>query len=411
MSGLPEEPHLLLLLVGLMVVAAALIKAWLAEARVPAVVGYLVLGFGLRLADARWSILTPGAWSTLEFLALMGVVCLLFRVGLESDLGALLRQLRPAAPIWAGNVALSALAGFAAARWLVGLEPVPCLFVATAMTATSIGVSVGTWEQLDAMESEESQILLDVAELDDLSTVVLMSLLLAVTPVVLGDTLADLPALLGRTGGLVLVKLAALTLGCVLFSRYLEEPVTSYLQRRERGPDPMLSLVGIGLFTAAVAELLGFSVAIGAFFAGLVFSRDPRAVRMEASFGPVYALLIPFFFLGIGLKMDPSAMGPALGWGLVFLGVAVAGKVVGTALPAWSPLGRTGGLLLGCSMIPRAEIAMVVMQEGLALGPEAVPPSAYGAMVVVAFGTSVLAPFAVQAILRRHPVTPLEDEP
>jgi Kef-type K+ transport system membrane component KefB len=165
----------------------------------------------------------------------------------------------------------------------------------------------------------------------------------------------------------------------------------------------MIMVIGIGFIIAAVAGLMGFSVAIGAFFAGLVFSRDPRAVRMEESFTPLYEFFTPFFFIGIGLSIDPTMLITALGLGFILLIAAVLGKVIGAGGPAFLTLGSTGSLLLGVSMVPRAEIAMVIMERGYKLGDWAVPPEVFGAMAVVSAATCLISPVILRLLLKRWP--------
>jgi Kef-type K+ transport system membrane component KefB len=165
----------------------------------------------------------------------------------------------------------------------------------------------------------------------------------------------------------------------------------------------MLAVSGIGIIIAAVAGLIGFSLAIGAFFAGLVFSRDPEAVKMEASFLPVYEFLSPFFFIGIGLKIDPDSFTTALSLGCILAVAAIFAKVIADGIPVSLMRGMSGGLLIGTSMVPRAEITMVIMQKGLSLGDWAVPQKAFGAMVVVSAATCIISPVAVRAMLRKWP--------
>ena len=153
-----------------------------------------------------------------------------------------------------------------------------------------------------------------------------------------------------------------------------------------------------------MAGLGGFSVAIGAFFAGLLFSRDPRSVKLDASFDTFYELFVPFFFIGIGLKIDLAALSTAFDLGMFLLIVAVLGKFVGVAVPVllmnaeWK-----SAILLGVSMALRAEIAMIVMQHGLQIGAGTVPPRVFAAMVVVSAATSILVPLVLRPLLRRWP--------
>lgn len=122
--------------------------------------------------------------SLLDFLGTVGVVFLLFGVGLKTDIRGLREVLSRAGWIWAGNVLLSGGVGFLAARYLLDATFLPSLMVAVALTATSVGVTVGVWDSRDALDSRAGNILLDVAELDDISAVVLMALLFAVLPTI-----------------------------------------------------------------------------------------------------------------------------------------------------------------------------------------------------------------------------------
>jgi len=120
----------------------------------------------------------------------------------------------------------------------------------------------------------------------------------------------------------------------------------------------------IGVVIAAIAGLLGFSLAVGALFAGLVFSRDPEAVRVEASFIALYEMLVPFFFIVIGLQVNWGVLNDGLAIGGVFLVFAVAGKFVGTWVPARLTCTTAGASLIAVSMVPRAEITLVIAREG-----------------------------------------------
>ncbi|MGE0459772.1 MAG: cation:proton antiporter, partial [Vicinamibacterales bacterium] len=145
-------------------------------------------------------------------------------------------------------------------------------------------------------------------------------------------------------------------------------------------------------------------LAIGALGAGLVFSRDPQAVRTEARFEDLYALFVPFFFVRIGMQSDASALTHVLGLGSVLLVAAMLGKLVGAGLPGWLVAGRAAGVLIGLSMMPRAEIAMVVVDAARRLGPDVMPDDAYAAMVLVVLGTCLITPWLLATRLR--PVGP-----
>ncbi len=397
----PVAVHILL--VASVIVLCAVVRFALQRVHVPAIVGYFAIGIALRLVDDAWGIMGPGGHRIFTFLAEMGVVVLLFRVGLESKVERLLRRLRTASVIFVGDVVVSGAVGFFAARYLVGWGLIPSLFVSVALTATSVGISVSIWQDAGRLTTSAGEIMLDVAELDDLSGVLLMALLLAMAPALRGTLGHEFVPMLGALFGTFLVKLIALGLFCVLFSRYAERHVTETFQRIHSGSGALLMVLGIGIIVAAGAELLGFSVAIGAFFAGLMFSRDPTSVKLDVSFASLHDLFAPFFFVGIGLELHPSALSAGFVPIAVLLVAAAVGKLLGNGGTTWMTSGRTAALLIGVSMLPRAEIALIVMQRGLDLGDWAVPSEAYAAMVAISAILALAVPIVLRRIFERHP--------
>ena len=273
---------------------------------------YLIFGFILRLLDVEWNFLSTLAEEIFEYLAELGIICLLFRVGLESDVIGLVSQLPKAFGILIGDVLISGVFGFITAYFLLKIALIPSLFVATAFTATSVGVSVSVWREKNAIRTNNGEILLDVAELDDIVSVILMAFLFAVVSSLHNGNTESILSTLALTSKVFFIKAIGFASLCLLFSRYVEINLTKFFSKIEKPPDPMLEVVGVGFIIAAVAGLLGFSAAIGAFFAGLLFSRDSEAVKMDASFGALYELFTPFFFIGIGLNIDPRSLNTGL---------------------------------------------------------------------------------------------------
>lgn len=397
-----QAPFLEIALVGAAVIVASLIAAVFKSLRLPALVGYLILGFLIRWADTHWHFLSESAHATFSFLAEVGLIILLFTIGLKSDVRGLVQKLPRASLLWVGNVAAAGAAGFIAAFYVLSLDLIPSLVVAAALTATSVGVSLAAWQEANALESSNGEILLDVAELDDISGVALMALLLAVIPALQqGD--ASVWATVRWEAAVFFVKLVLFTLFCLAFARLFEGRLVRASERIEPQSGVMLIVFGMGLLIAAGAGWLGFSLAIGALFAGLVFSRDPEVARVEPAIDPLHAFFAPFFFINIGLQVAPTAL--VRGWdlGLVLLAAAVIGKLVGTALPGWRAVGGCGAILIGVSMVPRAEVAMIVIEQGRQIGPHVVPEPVYAAVVLVAVATSLLAPALLRPLLSRWP--------
>ena len=396
---------LLLVALGVVLISGPVTKRVCRALGLPTSVGFVVLGLAigmlLRPLHGSGSPAFNGVFSTL---AQLGVVALLFRVGLRSHTSALLEKLPDASLIWISNVVGSAAVGFLVARYGLQWSLETSLVVGTAFSATSIAVSMAVWDELGVAESDTGAMLLDVAELDDLSAAVLLAVLLG-----------TLPALLNGDGGLwikvgiasadVLMKLSLFIAGCYLFAHILEERFTAFNRRMSDAPASLtISILGAGLAIAAVAEMLGFSAAIGALFAGLAFSRDPEAVRTDAGFTYLYEFLTPFFFIHIGMQTDLTVLVNAVDVGVLLFVAAALSKLVFTFAPAILWMQRRDALHLAVSMIPRAEIALVVIYECRAVDSNIVSAEVFAGMVLVSMGTSIVAPIALRRMLSQPAV-------
>jgi Kef-type K+ transport system membrane component KefB len=390
------------LLIGAVIIVAIVLKTGFERAGVPALVGFIALGLLLRVTDDHWGLISDQGQVVFEFLGSIGVITLLFQVGLESDFRGLVGKLPRASPIWIANVALSGLLAYWLTHELFGVALIPSLFVAAALTATSVAVSVEVWHEAHALHSPNGELLLDVAELDDITAVAFMAFIFAILPALQTGNESSLAGTLAEAAVIFVVKAVAFGAFCLIFARYAERPIVKFI-KAARAPGPILLVAGTGILIAGVAGLLGFSLAIGALFAGLVFSRDPDVVHMDTLFEPIHGFFMPFFFIGIGLSMDPQSLlsATALGGGLLV--AAILGKLVGAGGPAVFTTGWSGAIVIGISMVPRAEIALVIAWEGLKLGDWAMPPEVYSAVVVVAAVTCALVPIAVRQLLRRWP--------
>ncbi len=392
---------LLLITLGLIFGLSPTVKRLCSYVGVPVSVGYI--GLGLLLGGVLERTSSPGELVLVEeiftVLAQLGVVALLFRVGLRSHTSALLEKLPDASVIWLSNVFGSLVAGFAVAYYGLDWSLETSLVVGIAFSATSIAVSVAVWDELGLAGSETGEMLLDVAELDDLSAAVLLAVLVAVLPGLLnGEGNVWMQA--ASSFGLVSLKLALFIGGCYLFAHLLEARFTAYNERMSDTPATLtISILGIGLVIAAIGSFLGFSAAIGALFAGLAFSRDPEAVRTDGSFTNFFELLTPFFFVHIGMQVEVSALIQAMDIGLVLFVIAAAAKFVFTAAPALLTMSRAEATNLGISMIPRAEIALVVIYECRAISDELVSPEVFAAMVLVSLVSCIAAPILLRKTL------------
>lgn len=403
------EPHpdytMIIMLIGGVVVLTIAIKAWFGKIGIPELVGFILLGFFIRLMNMDFLESGQGGREIIDTFSKIGLITLLFKVGLESNIHGLLKQLRSASLVWTGDVLVSGLFGFATAYYILGLQMITSIIIATAFTATSVGISVAVWESSNALNSKNGELLIDIAELDDISAVVIMALLFALLPIFKEGIDATIWPVILRSAGGFLLKLVGFGLFCAVFSKFVEKRITACFKGGESESGLILVVVGIGFIIAAFAEWIGFSFAIGAFFAGLVFSLDEVAVKNEGSFIPLYELFSPFFFIGIGMQVAPDALGSSVYLFVILAAAAIASKIVADGVPVWMMGSFQSAALIGISMVPRAEIAMVIMQHGLDRGSWAVSPEIFNAMVLVSIITCTVSPVFVQQMLRKWPQT------
>jgi Kef-type K+ transport system membrane component KefB len=394
-----QSEYPLLITLGALLILGPLVKSLMERLGVPALIGYIGLGFLVSVVNQKTAFVTPAFDQTFSVLAQLGVVALLFRVGLKSHTEALLKKLPDASLLWIGDVVTNLAFGFIISRYALGWPLDTSLVIATAFSATSVAVSVAVWDELHLLGTPRGQLLLDVAELDDLSGVILLALLLAIIPLLLDGGTAILPPL-GMTALSVVVKLALFVAGCYLFSYFVEPGFTRFNSRWEKSVVGLtITVLGSGLAIAGIAEFLGFSLAIGALFAGLAFSRDPEAVHTDAGFAYFYELLTPFFFIYIGMQVDPGVIASSLGLAAILFVPAALGKFLGVTTPALLIMKKREAALLGLSMVPRAEIAMVIVFQCRQLGGGLVSDEVFSAMVLLSVMTSIFAPLVLRRLL------------
>jgi len=405
-TGTPADHAAGLILIGTVVLLSTLARHYLARLRLPAVVAYIAAGLALGLANGSagaegGAFLTPELRHGIDVIAEVGLVVLLFRVGLESDVGALIRVLERAFAVFLCNFVVAGAAGVAAILVFTDYGLLAALFTGAALSATSVGISTAVWRDAGVLDSDAGALLVDVAELDDISAVIVIALLFALVPVIDSAEGGDVAAALAQEVVLLLLELAGLIAACYAFAHYAERRITRWFAARDKQAGPVLFAFSAALLIAALADRLGFSTAIGAMFAGLAFSADPAERRIDRALEEIYQVFTPFFFISVGLAVDLGAVAGSLDLALGLLAVAVAGKLAGAGVPVWLTETPARGWVMGWSMVPRAEIALIVMNYGLALGPWAVPQALYGAMVLVTLVTCLIAPVAVGRLLDR----------
>lgn len=367
------------------VLLAAKVAAEIAERLgVPAIVGEIVAG--ISVGPSVLGILEPN--KVLEVLGELGVVLLLLEVGLELSIGDLRAVGRSSLTIAVIGVVVPVSLGIATGLTF-GESRSTALFLGTALAATSVGITARVLSDLGALARVEGRSVLGAAVADDVLGLVLLTI---VTRLVTAGTLDVLDVL-----EIVAVALAFLVLSLGVGTR-VGPRVFHFVDRNARSTGTFAAIaLAFTLVFASLAEAAELAPIVGAFAAGVALSGSAPAARVRRELAPVGHVLIPVFFLQIGVHAELAALGDL---GLVAL---IAVLLVAASLGKLaSGLGLSRGagdrLLVGLGMLPRGEVGLIFASIGLANG--VLDADLYAALVAVVLFTTLLAPPLLRARVR-----------
>lgn len=325
-----------------------------------------------------------------DVIAELGVIILLFFVGLETRLRDLLEVGTRAGLVGVLGIVFPFLLGFLLI-WATGRPTVESTFVATAMVATSVGITARVLGDIGAIRTKESRIILGAAVVDD----ILALLLLAVVSGLAADDFDVLELGLTALGAVLFVVFAALV-GTRVIRQY-----SIHLERLQIRNSPFLVAMILMLGLSALAGFIGLAAIIGAFLAGMMLAEAKERFNLEQQALPIYEFLVPFFFVIIGTKVDLSVFEDVeiLGIALAVTALAVAGKLLGGGLAATGLPARSVGII-GTGMVPRGEVGLVVASIGSGLG--AISGDMFSVVVFMSIATTLLAPPALVWLYRGY---------
>jgi len=379
-----------LLVVLLAIFAAAKLFGELAK-RIgqPAVLGEMVGGIvigvsGLHLIDAHSPLI--------HVLSELGVLLLLFLIGLDTDVHRLLAFGRASGAVAVAGVLLPFAAGYGVGV-LFALPTTVSIFLGASLTATSVAITARVLSDLGQLKSDESQVILGAAVVDDVLGLVLLTLTGAMAA---GRkiTLTGAGKTLGIAVGFVALALVA---GSILAPRLI-----ALMTRLRVTRALFFTSIMFAFALAYLADLAGSAAIIGAFAAGLVLAKTDRAREIEREVHPIAQFFIPIFFVSVGAAVDLKQLNPFnpasrqfLIIGLLLTLAAIAGKLVaGFAAFAGRPLRR---LVIGVGMIPRGEVGLIFAQLGLTAG--LLSAGLYSSVALMVMITTFVAPPLLRAML------------
>jgi len=275
-------------------------------------------------------------------------------------------------------------------RWL-GHPALVAIFVGATLTATSVGITARVLTDLGRLHDPAATVVLGAAVVDD----ILGLLTLAVVTGIAATGGVSL-------GGIALlaVKSVVFLVVAVLLALWRAPILVGLIGRLQARGALVVSSLVFALAAAAVAEWIGLAAIIGAFAAGLILSRTEPHAQIEDRIKPVADLLVPIFFVTVGMKVElsklnPFAEGAQLGVALALAVVAIASKLV-AALAVYHP--GTRRWPVGVGMVPRGEVGLIFAGAGLAAS--VVAPDLYSALVVMVMITTFVAPAWLKLVYR-----------
>jgi Kef-type K+ transport system membrane component KefB len=391
------------------IVAAAIIGGHLvARAGQPAVLGELLAGVVLGNLPGLGALHYLATDPYIDSLARLGMLLLLFEVGLELSVGDLF--LVGASSLFVATIgsAASLAAGVAAATLLMPQSTTTAhVFLGAAITATSVGITARVLRDTGASRSEEARIILGAAVVDDVLALVVLGAVTvwaAAGPAGVSGQAISIAGLMMKTAGF-------LVLAVVLGARFTPAWFRNAARLRTSG-----ALLAVGLcfcfFLSWAASAIGLAALVGAFAAGLVLEDSHSELfvrRGERPLGellqPMTSFLVPVFFVLVGFRMNVEVF---LHPGLLALAIGlVAAAVLGKLACAGGVLQRTASpLTVAIGMLPRGEVTLVFAALGsrLRIGEGPLLDSlGYAALVAVVIFTTLMTPPALKWSLTRRP--------
>jgi Kef-type K+ transport system membrane component KefB len=389
-----DAPHFFGLLVIILGGAKLLgtLAQWIGQ---PAVLGELVAG--VLIGPSVLGIIDPKN-EVLHLLAEVGVVLLLFEIGLATDLGKLLQVGGSSAVVAIVGVVLPFALGYCIC-YLLGLGNLVAVVAGAALTATSVGITARVLFDLGRLQEPESQIVLGAAILDDVVGLVI----LAVAKGLAQGREINLLSLCTTSG------IAFGFLGVVLLGGRLLVPALFRLLGRTEVPGVNLTLALLLLFGLAwLADLAGCAVIIGAFAAGLLLRPIPAAKAIEQGTVHLGHFFVPLFFATVGAAVDVHVLNPldpanrqTLLVGGLLLVAAVLGKFLAGYAPFWF---RGRKSVIGVGMVPRGEVGLIFAQMGL--DSNVFDAGLFSAITLMVMVTTFLTPPLLQILFPPRPPAP-----
>jgi Kef-type K+ transport system membrane component KefB len=322
----------------------------------------------------------------ISVLAELGVIILLFEIGLESNLKDLISVGLQATVVACVGVVVPFAAGTAGLMMIFGISAVPAIFAGAALTATSIGITSRVLSELGRLNSKEGQIILGAAVIDDVLGIIVLAVVASLAKDGVVDVTKVLYLIFSATGFLV---------GAVALGNFFNKSFVAVVSKLKTRGELILPAFIFAFLMAYFAGAIQLEAILGSFAAGLVLEETDKRKELQQQIIPVADMLVPIFFVTVGAKTDLSVLNPAIPsnregliMAIFLVTVAILGKVV-TGLSVFGQE-KINRLAIGVGMIPRGEVGLVFLGIGSSTGILTKPLEA--AIIVMVILTTFLAP-------------------
>jgi Kef-type K+ transport system membrane component KefB len=363
----------------------------------PAVLGELLAGVLLG-SSVLGIVPTQGSEAAIiHVLAELGVVLLLFEIGLETDLKEMFRVGGASLSVAAVGVAVPFAFGFAywayaphAAAGGADLT-MSAIFIGATLTATSVGITARVLSDLGQMHTSEARIIIGAAIIDDVLGLMILSVvsgMAAGASVSLSDVLRVFAV---AVGFLVIAVLVGRFAAPRLFDLVVRMRVRYVL---------LVFAIAFALGLSAAAALVGSALIIGAFAAGLILSGTNQFDTIEREVRPVASVFTPIFFVSVGASVNLGLLNPAgtagggvLGVAAALTALAIAGKLAAGWAAPWLKFRR---LVVGVGMVPRGEVGLIFADIGRRAG--VLNEAVFGSVLLMIMVTTFVTPPALKVL-------------
>lgn len=322
----------------------------------------------------------------ISVLAELGVVILLFEIGLESDLKELLKVGPQSAIVATVGVAAPFAAGTFGLMYLFGVPAIPAIFAGAALTATSIGITAKVLSELQYLNRKEGQIIIGAAVLDD----------------VLGIIILAVVASLAKTGEVeitnvlyLIVSAVAFLVGAILLGRLFNPYFVKIVDELKTRGQLLIPALIFAFVLSYIATAIKLEAILGAFTAGLVLAETQKCRALKNQVLPIADIFVPIFFVAVSAKTNIAVLNPFVPEnreGLIIATFLIVVAILGKVVSGFTVFGQgeTNRLAIGVGMIPRGEVGLVFAGIGSTSG--VLSGSLSAAIIVMVILTTFLAP-------------------